>query len=319
MMLYGFLLFIPPVRLAEPWWLLLFVPVLLFCLYRVPGRRYRLLLPGSGLLAGKGIGAGLPLVAAETMLLASSGLAAIVAMAGPEVNVARDAVPAPPGADVMLVIDASASMLQENEEGVSRFDLCREVALSWTEARHGGRTGLVLFRGDPFLISPLTGDHAVLADILRGIEPGGITREGTAAGSAIMFALRRLGISGSPQRFIMLFSDGEYNLGPLAPERAVAVAHAEGVVISALIPLAAGSVSQWLEEAARLTGGKSIRLGGASGRGVDPGMLPGGAGYHGTWFKLYPGSSLSPVFLVLALSLLVLAIVLGNTRLLKVP
>lgn len=260
--------------------------------------------------------AGRLLAAAETILLVAACAAGIVAMAGPEVREVRDAAT---GADVMLVIDASASMLEEDAQGMSRFERCRNMALSWIAARQDGRTGLVLFRGDPFLVSPLTGEHAVLADILRRTDPGGITREGTAAGSALMFALRRLETAGSTDRFIMLFSDGEHNLGPLDPGIAVEEARAEGIGIFTFVPAAAGNVPQWLEDAAVLTGGATLRLGDAAGGVSEPGLLPGVAGFHGAWFGLYPGSSLSSVFLVLALSLTALAIVLGNTRLLKVP
>jgi len=315
MMHYGFVLFMSPVRLVEPWWLLLFLPLLLVCLFRGTEMGARLFLPGSNRLPGQGIRVGRLLAAAETILLVAACTAGIVAMAGPEVRDVRNAAT---GADVMLVIDASASMLEEDAQGVSRFERCRNVALSWVAARQEGRTGLVLFRGDPFLVSPLTGDHAVLADILRQTDPGGITREGTAAGSALMFALRRLETAGS-ERLIMLFSDGEHNLGPLDPGIAVEDARAGGVGIFTFVPAAAADVPQWLEDAAALTGGATIRLGDIAGGDSESGMLPGSTGFYGAWFGLYPGSSLSSVFLVLALSLIALAIVLGNTRLLKVP
>ncbi|MCA9568150.1 MAG: VWA domain-containing protein, partial [Myxococcales bacterium] len=68
------------------------------------------------------------------------------------------------GVDIVLAVDVSSSMRAEDMAGagVDRLDVVKAVLDGFIEARPNDRIGLVAFAGDPWLVSPLTLDHAWL-------------------------------------------------------------------------------------------------------------------------------------------------------------
>ena len=76
------------------------------------------------------------------------------------------------GIDLMLAIDLSPSMdaLDYHEFGqeISRVQAVRETVSKFIEARPNDRIGMVVFAGEPYLMSPLTLDHDwLLPDVDR--------------------------------------------------------------------------------------------------------------------------------------------------------
>jgi Ca-activated chloride channel family protein len=70
------------------------------------------------------------------------------------------------GADVVLVLDASASMYVEDVRP-SRLEWERTAARALLEGLEGSRVGLVVFAGRGYLVSPLTSDFEALRQIGR--------------------------------------------------------------------------------------------------------------------------------------------------------
>jgi Ca-activated chloride channel family protein len=147
-----------------------------------PGRRAALLLPAAALLG--------------------------VAAAGPHWGVAAE--PGRAQGDVVLVLDASNSMLAEDVRP-SRLEREREAARVLVDRLGGGRVGLVAFGGSGHVLSPLTGDGAALHLYLDALSPEIVNQSGTSLYSALRHALELLGPAGprGAPGAIVLVSDGE--------------------------------------------------------------------------------------------------------------
>jgi Ca-activated chloride channel homolog len=167
-------------------------------------------------------------LAALPLLLEALGTAALlVALARPIERTL--APPAPPGRDLMLVLDISSSMAADDlAPGRTRLVIGKQVAREFVRGRDHDRIGLVTFARFADLRCPLTSDRDALGEILGGLElvakesPEDATAIGAAVGTAAV-ALRR---TARAQQAIVLVTDGEENVaGPLAPEE-VAPLHA---------------------------------------------------------------------------------------------
>ncbi len=104
------------------------------------------------------------------VLLAVAGLALGSAAGDPKWPTAVEEPPPPPDHQLMIAIDVSASM-QAVDAGRTRLAAAVEAARSVALADHGRGTGLILFAGVPYLLSPPTEDRAVLEYLLSGIAP----------------------------------------------------------------------------------------------------------------------------------------------------
>lgn len=132
------------------------------------------------------------------------------------------------GTDVVLVLDASASM-RAADVSPSRFALAREAAQSLVARLGSDRIALVSCEGDAQALVPLTLDAAAVDLFLDAMEPGMGARPGTsiAAGIAAAAELFPPGVGGG--RHIVFFSDGEDLEGGV--EAAVDRAKSEGITI----------------------------------------------------------------------------------------
>ena len=138
------------------------------------------------------------------------------------------------GRDLMLAIDVSGSMEQEDYEldgrAVSRLAVVRTVASAFVEGRAGDRLGLILFGTRAYLQTPLTFDGATVAAMLRDSVVGLAGRE-TAIGDAIGLAVKRLREQPEGQRVLILLTDGDNTAGALDPLEAAELAAQAGVRI----------------------------------------------------------------------------------------
>ncbi|HEY3349519.1 MAG TPA: VWA domain-containing protein [Thermoanaerobaculia bacterium] len=135
------------------------------------------------------------------------------------------------GADVVLVLDTSASM-RAADVSPSRFALARQAAQSLVARLGSDRVALVSCEGDAQALVPLTLDAAAVALFLDAIEPGMGAKPGTsvAAGIAAAAELFPTGVGGG--RHLVFFSDGEDLEGGV--DAAIGRAKAEGITIHAV-------------------------------------------------------------------------------------
>jgi Ca-activated chloride channel family protein len=217
----------------HPWVLLLLalIPVFLFLL----GRRGK----GSSLLLSSlevvktvrrtfrtraGFLAWLPRAAAIALF--------IVTLAGPR-RVNDEVENLASGVDILLVVDMSWSMMALDMgapgETITRWDIAQSVVKDFISRRPSDRIGLVAFSGVPYLVSPLTLNHAFLQEKMDDLHIGIIRELGTAIGDATAMAVRRIkNTRQTKSRLIILLTDGDNNKGELDPLPAAEVAAALG-------------------------------------------------------------------------------------------
>ncbi|MDX1502165.1 MAG: VWA domain-containing protein [Thermoanaerobaculia bacterium] len=141
------------------------------------------------------------------------------------------------GVDIVLVLDTSGSMEaldldadRSIERRRNRLEVARSVVEEFVRRRESDQIGLVVFGNEAFTQCPLTLDHGILATFLERLEIG-MAGEGTAIGSAIGIAVKRLQDSRAESKIVILLTDGRNNAGILSPAKAAEVAASFGVKI----------------------------------------------------------------------------------------
>jgi len=160
--------------------------------------------------------------------------ALVVALARP-MEVERQIDRSAEGLDILLVVDTSCSMdatdLVASGKRVTRLEVAKGVMAEFIEGRPDDRIGVVVFGEEAFTHVPLTLDHESLIDVLKQVQIGVAGGRGTAIGTAIAVGARRLKQVDSPERVMILLTDGENNAGRYTPLEAAEAAAAVGVRI----------------------------------------------------------------------------------------
>jgi Ca-activated chloride channel homolog len=199
------------VTFPEPRWLLALaiVPVLLLLevaaarrarrgLARLIGERPDSVLRAQVLAGSRRAGALLRLGAATAL---------IVGAAGPEWG--REVVRrASSGSDVVLVLDASASM-DARDVAPSRLEEARREALAALDRLEGSRVGVVAFAGDASRLCPLTLDRSAARLTLESLSSASVSSPGTDLGRALRLAARVIPPGRRDEQAIVLWTDGE--------------------------------------------------------------------------------------------------------------
>lgn len=133
------------------------------------------------------------------------------------------------GVDIMLVLDTSTSM-RAQDFSPNRFEAARDVAAGFIRGRSSDRIGLVVFAAKAYTQTPLTLDYDFLLRMLDEVEIGMI-EDGTAIGTAIAMAANRLRESSATSKVLILLTDGQNNRGEIDPVTASEVAETVGVRI----------------------------------------------------------------------------------------
>ncbi|PHI38957.1 IMP dehydrogenase [Pseudoalteromonas sp. GCY] len=138
------------------------------------------------------------------------------------------------GRDIMLAVDLSASMTEQDMEYqgrlVDRLSVVKAVVSDFIEARQGDRLGLILFGDTAFLQTPLTRDLATVSQMLSEAQIGLVGRA-TAIGDAIGLSVKRFGEREQSNKILILLTDGQNTAGNLQPEEALILAREEGIKI----------------------------------------------------------------------------------------
>lgn len=189
--------------------------------------------------------------------------------------------------DIMLCLDISGSMSQQDyvldRTQRDRLYVAKRAAKHFIEhrkenesARFGlDRIGLVLYAGVAWTRCPLTLDYEVLLQALDKTDFAPQEKDGTAIGSAIGLAARRLSQSEAKSKVIILLTDGINNRGEISPADAANIAKEKGIKVYTIgagsaetgLSMTAGGIiiqNQPLDEAllrkiADETGGKYFR------------------------------------------------------------
>lgn len=270
--------FLQHTSLASPWWLLL---LLLLPIYFLLNRKNTSAgaLPLSVLREGMKMRSWRTVIAAALpFVLATAFLAAILALARPQVVLVEERIKAD-GIDIFLVMDLSSSMLSKDFEP-DRLTVSKALAADFVSKRPYDRVGLVSFGGEAYTQSPLTTDHKIVQTMLSELTCG-ILSDGTAIGMGLATAVNRLKDSEATSKVVILLTDGVNNSGYIDPKTAAAIATEYDIKVytigvgsmgMALTPVASNRSGQYqfsrlpveiddqlLEEIASSTGGEYYR------------------------------------------------------------
>jgi Ca-activated chloride channel family protein len=114
------------------------------------------------------------------------------------------------GADIMVAVDVSPSMLVEDVDP-NRLERARREVRDFLQVVEGDRVGLVAFSGAAFVQCPLTFDYGALIMFLNALEPGLVPVRGTDLGAAIETAASAFDFDAETDKVILLITDGEDN------------------------------------------------------------------------------------------------------------
>ena len=188
---------------------------------------------------------------------------------------------APPqvGRDMMLAVDLSASMGEEDMELggrlVDRLTAAKAVLADFLDRRVGDRIGLVVFGDRAFALTPLTLDRDSVRQQLD-TSVVGLAGRATALGDAIALSTKRLQQQETEQRVLIVLTDGVNTAGVLEPAKAAQIARDAGVRVHAIafggegggalsvfgfsLPTGGDEVDEaGLQKIAQLTGGRFFR------------------------------------------------------------
>jgi Ca-activated chloride channel family protein len=179
-----------------------------------------------------------------------------------------------PVVDFAVVLDGSSSMRAVDDGVEDRWSAARRLLKAFIAGRPDDRFALVLFSAHPVTLSPLTADHVRLYSILDRLDLSS-RDDGTAIGSALMTAVRRLSNSPARSRVILLLTDGAQNRGRVSALEAAEEAKNQGIRIhtvalggkgDSLYPIEGGGFAkisvetdpETLKRVAQFTGGEAL-------------------------------------------------------------
>jgi Ca-activated chloride channel family protein len=140
--------------------------------------------------------------------LALAGVLAAIAIAGPRWGLERVIVRGE-GVDVVLALDASLSMLAEDQKP-SRLEVMKQEVRRLRAISGANRVGVLAFAGRSYILTPLTVDAGALNLFLDNLDPSVVGQQGSSISRTIRqgVSLLQASTSGS-DRAVILMSDGE--------------------------------------------------------------------------------------------------------------
>lgn len=244
------------------------------------------------------------------------------------------------GIDIILAMDISSSMLAEDlQQHKNRLDVTKEVASQFIRERTNDRIGMVVFSGKSFTQCPLTLDYGILLNFLKEIHIGMI-EDGTAIGMAIVNCVNRLRMSKAKSKVVILLTDGRNNRGEVDPITAAQIAKALNIRIYTIgagkrgeamypiddpflgrryMPMKVDIDDEMLTRIANITGGKYYR---ATDKTSLENIYREIGQLEKTKIEVKEFTRYTELFvnlLALALAVLLVEIVLANTRFRKIP
>ena len=329
-------------KFHDPWLrtLLLLVPVWLWRqrrLARRGGLQFSSVLPAQAVESvWSRIGPGL-----LTLLRGAALALVIVALARPQLGRSESRVKTE-GIDIVLVVDISGSMqamdYEKYGQRASRISVVKDVVRDFIRARPNDRIGLVVLGTHAYVASPLTLDHDWLDRNLDRVKIG-LVEGNTAIGAGLGTGVNRLRDTKAKSKVVVLLTDGGENV-PNPPAREAAKAAKEfGVRVYTIgagsntqqpVPVAdeqgrvlgyitADLDEDLLKDVAATTGGQYFRAADTAAMKNTYAQIDKLEKHAIETVKFEEWTELFHWFLLPGLGCLMLAILLENTRLRRLP
>jgi len=263
-------------------WMLLALPLPLLARWWLPRRRSAsaaLRVPyGERIDAIAAAGAGHALRGRGPGLIALCAWIALCLAAARPQELGPPIAPPQIGRDLMLAVDLSGSMSEEDMtlggQVVDRLTAAKAVLADFLDRRAGDRVGLLVFGQRAYTLTPLTLDLTSVRQQLEDSVVGLAGRE-TALGDALALSVKRLQSQPTDQRVVVLLTDGVNTAGVLDPAKAAELAHDANVRVHTIAFGGEGGMSVFgfrlptpggdqideagLQQIAQATGGKFFR------------------------------------------------------------
>jgi Ca-activated chloride channel family protein len=246
------------------------------------------------------------------------------------------------GVDIMLCLDTSGSMnaldFQLENKRVNRLQVVKKVVDEFIRGRQNDRIGMVVFAEEAFTQCPLTLDYGVLLSFLDRLEIG-MAGDTTAIGSALATCVKRLKDLKSKSKVIILLTDGRNNTGTISPATAADIAKTHGIKVYTIgvgtegeAPFLVDSLfgkqyvyqkvdldEETLKEIAQKTGGRYFRATNTDALKTIYQQIDKMEKTEAKVKEYMEYDELFTYFLIPALCLILLEILLANTRFMKIP
>ena len=112
------------------------------------------------------------------------------------------------GAEIMIVLDVSNSMLAE-DYSPNRLERAKLAISRLVDKLRDDRIGLIVFAGNSFVQLPITTDYVSAKMFLNSITTDSVPVQGTAIGDAINTAIRSFSAQSEKSRAVIVITDGE--------------------------------------------------------------------------------------------------------------
>lgn len=170
-----------------------------------------------------------------------------------------------PVRDMLLAVDLSGSMQTKDftdsaGKKVDRLTAVKQVLDDFLSRREGDRVGLIFFGNAAFVQAPFTEDLGVCRELLSEARVG-MAGPKTAIGDAVGLAVHVFEESQTPERVLIVLTDGNDTGSQIPPREAARVARDRQITIHTVAvgdPKAAGEEAldeQTLKDVAKTTGG----------------------------------------------------------------
>ena len=214
------------IRFAN-WWFLLLIPVVIYLFLAVKKKR-GLQFSSVKLLQSAGNRKTIKHKIGKILILCSMILL-ITALARPQTTIRTNLIKQQ-GIDIAMLLDVSGSMQSVDFEP-NRLEVARETIDDFIAGRTGDRVSLIIFAGTAHTRIPLTLDHNIVRESLKGVTTESVYQDGTAIGMAVSVGLNRLEKSDAASRIMILVTDGDNNAGTIDPVTASNLARELGIRI----------------------------------------------------------------------------------------
>ena len=143
----------------------------------------------------------------RTILFSLAFLFFVIGLARPQIG-AKLSEHKTRGAEVMVVLDVSNSMLAE-DYSPNRLERAKLAIGRIVDKLQQDRIGLIVFAGTSFVQLPITTDYVSAKMFMNNISTESVPIQGTAIGEAILTAVRGFSAESEKSRAVIVITDGE--------------------------------------------------------------------------------------------------------------
>ena len=246
------------IHFIRPYWLMMLVPSLIFLLWTLYTKRRRnpwMKVCDAHLLPALIQTNVTPSMILFYIVLPIFYVVSVIALAGPawqkvEVPAYRD------NHSYMLVLDLSSAM-RFTDLKANRLMRAKYKIRDLLSASREMQMGLVVFSGEPFIVSPVTKDGNTLNALLEELDPTIMPVDGADCSGGLSEAYRLLQQSGAPNGRIILFTGSEPSANSFVVASTIAKSGGKVDILAMMQPSANNrNIMEGLKQLATVGGGR---------------------------------------------------------------